>query len=80
MLSELLCRCVYLCEFYLTVAQNKVGYKSDEYNTAVQRQKAVSAYFTSKQIQPFAFAEQNSTVVISIMLHIIILWFLFIII
>ena len=27
-------------------------------HTAVQRQKAVSAYFTSKQILPFAFAEQ----------------------
>ena len=25
---------------------------------AVQRQKAVSAYFTSKQILPFVFAEQ----------------------
>ena len=30
------------------------------YNTAVQSQKAVSAYFTSKQILPFGFAEQNS--------------------
>ena len=29
-------------------------------NTAVQSQKAVSAYFTSKQILPFGFAEQNS--------------------
>ena len=26
--------------------------------TATQNQKAVSAYFTSKQILPFAFAEQ----------------------
>ena len=26
--------------------------------SAVQRQKAVSAYFTSEQILPFAFAEQ----------------------
>ena len=28
--------------------------------SAVQRQKAVSAYFTSKQILPFAFAKQIS--------------------
>ena len=28
-------------------------------NSAVQSQKALSAYFTSKQILPFAFAEQN---------------------
>ena len=27
-------------------------------NTAVQSQKAISAYFTSKQILPFGFAEQ----------------------
>ena len=27
--------------------------------TAVQSQKAVSAHFTSKQIPPFGFAEQN---------------------
>ena len=27
---------------------------------AVQSQKAVSAYFTSEQILPFSFAEQNS--------------------
>ena len=27
--------------------------------TAVQSQMAVSAYFTSKQILPFGFAEQN---------------------
>ena len=26
--------------------------------TAVQRQKVVSAYFTSKQVVPFGFAEQ----------------------
>ena len=32
----------------------------DDHNTAVQSQKAVSAYFTSKQILPFGFAEQNS--------------------
>ena len=29
------------------------------YDTAVQSQKAVSAYFPSKQILPFVFAEQN---------------------
>ena len=29
--------------------------------TAVQSQKAVSAYFTSKQILPFGFAEQTSS-------------------
>ena len=29
-------------------------------STAVQSQKAVSAYFTSKQILPFGFAEQVS--------------------
>ena len=29
-----------------------------EQYTAVQRQNAVSAYFTSKQILPFVFAEQ----------------------
>ena len=28
-------------------------------NAAVQSQKVVSAYFTSKQILPFGFAEQN---------------------
>ena len=28
--------------------------------TAVQRQKALSSYFTSKQILHFAFAQQNS--------------------
>ena len=31
-----------------------------DYKTAVQSQKAVSAYFTSKQILPFGFAEQNT--------------------
>ena len=30
-------------------------------NTTVQSQKAVSAYFTSKQILPFGIAEQNTT-------------------
>ena len=30
----------------------------DDIYAAVQRQKAVSAYFTSKQILPFSFAEQ----------------------
>ena len=30
-------------------------------STAVQRQKAVSAYFTSKQTLPFAFAERHSS-------------------
>ena len=34
------------------------GYASN--NTAVQSQKAVSAYFASKQILPFSFTEQNS--------------------
>ena len=29
-------------------------------HTAVQSQQAVSAYFTSKQILPFAFAEQST--------------------
>ena len=29
-------------------------------NTAVQSQKAVSAYFTSKQIPPFDFAEKSA--------------------
>ena len=29
-------------------------------STPVQSQKAVSAYFTSKQILPFGFAEQSS--------------------
>ena len=29
-------------------------------NTVVQSQKAVSAFFTSKQILPFDFAMQNS--------------------
>ena len=29
-------------------------------STALQRQKAVSAYFTSKQILPFAFSRQSS--------------------
>ena len=28
----------------------------------MQSQKAVSAYFTSKQILPFAFAEQHSDI------------------
>ena len=31
-----------------------------ELYTAVQRQKAVSAYFTSEQILPFGFARQYS--------------------
>ena len=30
------------------------------YSSAVQSQKAVSAYFTSKQILPFGFAEHSS--------------------
>ena len=34
--------------------------KDCETNTAVQSQKAVSAYFKSKQILPFGFAEQNT--------------------
>ena len=32
------------------------------YSTAVQSQKALSAYFTSKQIKPFSFAEQYTAV------------------
>ena len=35
-------------------------------NTAVQSQKAVSAYFRSKQILPFGFAERNSSYLRSI--------------
>ena len=31
--------------------------------TAVQSQNAISAYFTSKQIQPFGFAEQHKPIV-----------------
>ena len=30
-------------------------------NTAVQSQKAVTAYFSSKQLLPFSFAEQDTT-------------------
>ena len=37
-----------------------VGYVGLYMYTAVQSQKAVSAYFTSKQILPFGFAEQCS--------------------
>ena len=32
-------------------------------DNAVQSQKAVSAYFTSKQILPFGFAEENNAAV-----------------
>ena len=35
-------------------------------NTAVQRPKAVSAYFTSNQILPFVFAEQYKCILFSI--------------
>ena len=34
------------------------GSSSPGSNSTVQRQKAASIYFTSKQILPFAFAEQ----------------------
>ena len=33
-------------------------------NTAVQSQKVVSVYFTSKQILPFDIAEQNTVAII----------------
>ena len=36
----------------------KVYYVVARQQSAVQRQKAVSAYFTSKHILPFGFAEQ----------------------
>ena len=32
----------------------------EDRDTALKSQKAVSAYFTSEQILPFGFAEQNS--------------------
>ena len=44
-----------------TLDQHRINIRSTpsvSYYTAMQRQKAVSAYFTSKQILPFAFAEQ----------------------
>ena len=34
-----------------------VIYKEKNINNAVQSQKAVTAYFTSKQLPPFGFAE-----------------------
>ena len=37
-------------------------------NTAVRSQKAVSAYFTSKQILPFGFAEQNTSIDLCVIL------------
>ena len=36
-----------------------IPHNGSTYNTAVQSQKAVSAYFSSKQILLFGFAEQN---------------------
>ena len=46
-------------------------FKQLEYegNTAVQSQKAVSAHFTSNQIVPFGFAEQNRGVCAEDILH-----------
>ena len=42
----------------------KIGLTTDvfsDYRTAVQSQKALSAYFTSEQIVPFGFAEEQSS-------------------
>ena len=44
------------------IADEKSRSPSVEENTAVQSQKAVSAYFTSEQILSFGFAEENSVV------------------
>ena len=37
--------------------------------TALQSQKAATAYFSSKQLLPFVFARQNSVQYLSIFLH-----------
>ena len=43
------------------ILQYKINIYVTYSSTAVQSQKAVSAYFTSKQILPFGFAEQSSS-------------------
>ena len=55
---------MYICN-YVSPAESIITIKSYTGNSAVQRQKAVSAYIVSKQILPFGFADQNYYVRVS---------------
>ena len=58
-MSDARLSCRALRELCRARSQKAVNSGFAEQNLAVQSQKAVSAYFTSEQMQPFGFAEQN---------------------